>query len=173
MAVGAYAGPVVNGSSQRPGPTSWGDGGSCPGGGWCLWCECGGRQFPTFRAHQLGGRGVMPRRRSVPMEGLRGPALPNGPGLTSWGDGESYPGVGRCLWRACGGGLLPTAHAHQLGGWGIAEAAHGTHGGLAGSASSQQPEALSRRDEERAEAVIGVYGEPARDGCSQRRGPTS
>ena len=38
----------------------------------CLWGACGGRLPPLARAHQLGGRGVLPKRRSVPMERLRG-----------------------------------------------------------------------------------------------------
>ena len=35
--VGAYGGLVGDGCSQRPGPTSWRDGVSRPGGGWCVW----------------------------------------------------------------------------------------------------------------------------------------
>ena len=134
VAVGAYGRPVGKDSSQRPGPTSWGDGESYLGGGRCLWRASEGWQFPTARAHQWGRWGVLPRRRSVPMEGLRGTAFPNGlgppaegmgspaqaavgayggpaghgssqrPGPTSLGDGESCPGGGRCLWKACRGG---------------------------------------------------------------------
>ena len=89
--------PGAVGSSQRPGPTS------------------------------LGGRGVLPKRRSVPMErlqgtavpnrpgppawgtrsvlkeGLRGMAVPNSPGSPAGGDGVSCLGGGRCSWRAHGG----------------------------------------------------------------------
>ena len=74
-----------DGSSQRPRPTSWGAGESCLGGIRCLWRACGRRQFPMARAHQLGGQGVVPRGRSVPMEGLRGTTVPNGPGPPAGG----------------------------------------------------------------------------------------
>ena len=68
-----------DGSPHWPGPTSLGDGESCPGGGRCLWSSCGGRKPPLARAHQMGGWGVLPRRRSVRMEGQRGTVVPNGP----------------------------------------------------------------------------------------------
>ena len=51
VAVGAYGGPVGDGSCQRPGPISWGHGECYPCGGRCLWRACRGRQFPTARAH--------------------------------------------------------------------------------------------------------------------------
>ena len=111
----------------------------------------GGGRWKSYnaRAHQLGGRGVLPRRRSLPMERLRGTAAPIGagpprggtgspaqavvgayglhagdgspqwPGPTKWGDGESCPGGARCLWSACGGWQPPKARAHQLGGRGV------------------------------------------------------
>ena len=65
----------------------------------CLtaWGDCGGRRCPTAWAHQPGGRGFLPRRRSVRMKGLRGIAVPNSPGSQAWGDGESCRGGGRCL----------------------------------------------------------------------------
>ena len=75
-------------SSQRPGPTNWGDGESCLGGGRCLWRAYGGRRFPTARAHQLGGRGVVPKWRSVPIGGLPGTVFPNGPGPEARGTGS-------------------------------------------------------------------------------------
>ena len=83
---------LVGGSAMR-GPTSWGDGESCPGGGRCLksgtpvthrhsawgqWAvqllQCttalpgGSGQWNSCnaRAHQLGGRGVLPSRWSLP-----------------------------------------------------------------------------------------------------------
>ena len=80
-----------DGCPHRCGPTSWGGGDACPRGGRCLWSACGGWRPPSARAHQLGGRGVLPRRRSLPMERLRGTAAPQQPGPTSWGDGKSCP----------------------------------------------------------------------------------
>ena len=68
----------------------------------------GARRFPTARAHQLGGRGILPRRRSVPMEGLRGTVVPNGPGPPAGGTGSP------------------------------AQVAVGAHGGPVGDGSSQQ-----------------------------------
>ena len=79
MAVGAYGGPAGDGSSQ------------------------------TARAHQLGGRGVLPRRRSVPIEGLQGTAAPIGAGPPTRGTGSP------------------------------AQAAVGAYGGPAEDSSSQRP----------------------------------
>ena len=79
----------------------------------------GSGQFPTARTHQLGGRGVLPRRRSMPMERLQVTAVPNGPGLLAWGGREPCSGGGRYLWRACRGRQFPTARAHQLAGRGV------------------------------------------------------
>ena len=124
-AVGAYGARAGDGSSQWPGPTTWGDGASCPGGGQCLWQACGGRQFATAWAHQLGGRAHPTRQWSVPMEVRRGMPVPNGPGPPAGrmrslaqavvgayggpaGDRESCPSGGRCPWRACGGGQFPS-----------------------------------------------------------------
>ena len=86
-AIAAYVGPVGDGSSQRPGPTSWGDGESCPGASRYLWRVCGGRPPPSARAHQMGGRGILPRRRSVPMEGLQVTAIFISPGPPAGGPG--------------------------------------------------------------------------------------
>ena len=80
--VGAQGGPPGGSSSQQPEHTS------------------------------LGGWGVLPRRWSVLKEGPRGVAVPNGLSTRAWGDGESCPGSGRCLRRACGGQQFPTARAH-------------------------------------------------------------
>ena len=66
-------------------------------------------QLPTARAQQMGGRGVLPRWRSVPMEGLRGTAVPNGP--------------------------VPRAGATGS----PAEAAVGAYGGSAGDGGSPRP----------------------------------
>ena len=95
------------------------------------------------------GRGVLPRWRSVPMEGLHGTPVPNGPGPLGGGtgnraktavgayggpagnggfqrpgpttseDGEFCLDGDRCLWRAYGERQFPTAQAHQLGGRGV------------------------------------------------------
>ena len=147
--VGTCGAPTGNGCAHRCGPTSSGASGSCPRGGRCLWSACGVRQPAAAGIQQLGARGVLPRRRSVPMERLGGTAAPSGPGLpiggmgsrakaavraygasrrdgspkrpgpTYWRDGESCQGGGRCLWSACGGRLPPLARAHQLGGRGV------------------------------------------------------
>ena len=82
-----------DGCPQRPGPTNWGDGESCPRGGWCLWSACGGWLPPSAQAHRLGGRGLMPRRRSLPEERLRGMATPKGAGPQAGGTGSSARAV--------------------------------------------------------------------------------
>ena len=69
------------------GPLNRGNGEPCPSSCWCLWRVCGGWQFPTARANQLAGQGVLPRWRSVPMDGLRGTAVPNGLGPPAGGTG--------------------------------------------------------------------------------------
>ena len=148
-AVAAYGAPAGHGSPHWPRPTSLGDGESCPRGGRCPWSACGGRLPPSARAHQLGGPGVVPRRRSLPMERVRGTAAPIGPGPpargtrspvheavaaygppagdssphwprpTSLGDGESCPRGGHRLWSVWGGHPSPLDQAHQLGGRGF------------------------------------------------------
>ena len=72
---------------QRPprGQVFPSDGESCARGGRCLWSACRGRQPPSARAHQMGGRGVLPGRRSLPMERLRGMAAPIGAGPPAQG----------------------------------------------------------------------------------------
>ena len=81
----------------------------------------------------MGGRGVLPRRWWVLKKGLRGAAIPNGPGTRAWGDAEACPGGGRCSRRACGGQQLTTAPAHQPGRTGSpAQAVVGAEGGPAG-----------------------------------------
>ena len=141
VAVGDYGGHAGDCSSKRPGPTSWGERESYPGGGRYLLRACRGRLLPTAWAQHLGRRGGLPRQRSVPMERLPGTIAPIGasppprgmenhaqvaagaygghagdgssrrPGSTSWGDQESYPSGGWCLWRACGAWQLPRARA--------------------------------------------------------------
>ena len=148
-AAAASGAPAGDGSPHRRGPTSWGERESCPGGGRCLRSACGGRQPPSARAHRLGGLAVLPKRRSLPKECLRGIAAPIGAGPpagrmgslaqeaaaasgapagdgsphrrgpTSWGERESCPGGGRCLRSACGRRQPPSARAHQLGGLGV------------------------------------------------------
>ena len=125
-------GVVGSGTRAMRWPSSWEDGESCPGGGRCLKSACGGWQPPSARAHQPGGRGVLPRTWSPPKDCLRGIAAPIGAGppagrmgspaqeaVAAWGDGESCPGGGRCLRSACGGWQPSEARAHLLGGWGV------------------------------------------------------
>ena len=97
-------GAVGNGTPAMRGPTSWGDGESCLGGNHCL--KSGTRAMPCHtawgqwavellqctaslprgsgqwnscnaRAHQQGGRGVLPRRQSLPKERYSCNALPH------------------------------------------------------------------------------------------------
>ena len=77
-AVGAYGRSVGDGSSQRPKTTSWGDGESCPLGGQAYGGRARDANSQTAGAHRLGGRGLLHRQRSVPMEGLRVRAVPSG-----------------------------------------------------------------------------------------------
>ena len=56
-----------------------------------------GTAAPSGQGPPTGGRGVLPRRRSVPMERLWGDGSPQRSGPTSWGNEESCPGGGRCL----------------------------------------------------------------------------
>ena len=69
------------------GPNDWEDGESCPFGGRCLWSVNGGWLPPMAQAHWLGGRGVLPRRWSLPMDRQRGMAIPNGVGPQAGGIG--------------------------------------------------------------------------------------
>ena len=109
VVVGAYEGLARDGVAQRPGPNSWRDGDSCQGGGWCLWRVCGGWGFPKTQAHQLGGRGVLPKRRSVPMDYPWGTPCPSSQGRPF--EGKRSP----------------------------AQASVGAYGVPAGDGSSQQP----------------------------------
>ena len=166
----AYGGPTGDGSSQLPGPTIWGDGESCPGNGRRLWRACGGRQFPMAQAHHLGGRKAVPRWWSVPMEGLWGTAVPNGPGPpsggtrsralaaigayggpagdgssqrprpTSWGGGESCQGGGRGVCSAFGGRQFPTARTNNSGTGIVAQTAVGAYGAHVGDGCSEPPQ---------------------------------
>ena len=87
-AVTTYGAPAGDGRPHWRGPTSREDGESCLGGGRCLWSACGGRQAPLAWAYKLGGRGVPPRRRSLPMEHLQGTAAPIGVGPPVGGTGS-------------------------------------------------------------------------------------
>ena len=84
-AFGAPGGPVGDGSSQRPGLISWGDGDAFQGGGGCSWRAYEGRQCPTARVYQLAGCRVPPRRRSVLMKGLYCTAVCNSLGSPARG----------------------------------------------------------------------------------------
>ena len=119
-------------------PSSWGDGESFLGGGRCLWSACGGRSLPLARAQQLGGRGVLPRWRPVPMEGLRGTAGPKTARAHQPG-GRAVPPRRRSVPLE---GLLGTTFLNgpgpPAGGTGSpAQAAVGADGGPAGDSSSQ------------------------------------
>ena len=57
-----------------------GDGVYCRGGSRCLWSSCRGQQPPSARAHHVVGRGVLPKRQSLPMERLQWTEDPIGAG---------------------------------------------------------------------------------------------
>ena len=108
--IGAQGGPAGGSGSQRPGLTN------------------------------PGGRGVLLSLWSVLKGGLRGVAVPNGPGTPASGDGESCLGGGRCSRRACGWQHLPTARAQQPHAtWSPTQSVVGAQGGPAGGSSSQRP----------------------------------
>ena len=102
QAVAAERAPAGVGSPYKRWPTSWGDGESCPGGGHLLESACRGWQPPLAWAHQLGGLGVLPRRRSLLKERLLGMASPIGAGPLAR-EGEFCPGGGHCLKSAYAG----------------------------------------------------------------------
>ena len=81
-------GAVGSGTPAMRGATSCGDGESCPAGCRRLKIACGGWQPPLARVHQLGGRGVLPWRRSPPEEHLWGAAAPIGAGPLAGGTGS-------------------------------------------------------------------------------------
>ena len=76
-----------HGNPHRRGSTALGDGESCPGGYRCIKSAYRGRQYPSARAHQLAGQGVLPRRWSLPKEPLRGTVTPIGVGSPVGGMG--------------------------------------------------------------------------------------
>ena len=136
-AVGAYGVPLGDGRSKRAGPTSWGDKESCPGGGRCLWRACAGWQFPTARAHHLGGWGVLPRRGSSLWRACKGGQFPTGPPAKG---SRSPSGVAVGAY----GGPARDCRAHHPGptisGAGSrAQVPVGADGGLAVAGSSQRP----------------------------------
>ena len=117
VAAGAYVVPVGDGSSQQTGrPTTSEDGESCLDGDRCLWKAYGERQFPTAQAHQLGGRGVLPGRRLVPMKDLRGRRLPTARAHKPGGTGSRVQVAVSAYGGRDGNGRSQTARAHQPGG---------------------------------------------------------
>ena len=143
-AVGAYGTCSRDGSPHWPGPTIVGDGESCQGSSRCLWSARGGWLPPSARAHQQGGRGVLPSRRFVPMERLHGIATPRIPGPPARGMGSPA----KAAVRAYEAPRERQPVAHQLGG------------------------PLTRRTGRPAEAAFGCYGTAAEDGNPQVPLPT-
>ena len=122
----------------------------------------------------LGGRGVLLRWWSVLKEGLRGVAVPNGPGTTASGDGSSCPSGGRCPRSASGGAIAPNGLDTSLGTrgflprrWSVLK--EGMHGQQLPTARAHQPG--GRRSP--AQAVVGAQGGHGGDNSSQRPGHTS
>ena len=128
---------------QRREPTSWGDGKFCLGGSRCLWSAGRGQLPSSARAHQLGRRGVLPRRRSLPMEGIRGTAAPMAQARQL--AGQKVPVRRR---------LLPVERLNRT--------AAPSEAGLA-AGRTQSP----------AKEAVAVYGAHAGHGSPHRRGPTS
>ena len=145
VAVGAYGEPAGDGSSRRPGPTSWGERGSFQGGGWYLWRSWRARKdtSKTARAHQLRGRGTLPWRRVIRMEGQHGSPAPNNPDPPAR-ETEVLP-----RWR-----LLPMD-------------------GLQATAVPNGPGRPAGGTGSPAQAAVSAYGAPAADGSTQRPRPTS
>ena len=116
-------GTVGSGTLAMHGPTSWGDGESCPRGGCSLksatlamhcltaWGQWAVQLLPGVcpRAWRMGS----PAQVAVTAYGSpAGDGSLHRRGRTSLGDGESCLGGGRCLWSAYGGRQPPSAHAH-------------------------------------------------------------
>ena len=53
------------------------------------------------------------------MECLRATVAPIGAGPPAWGNGESCPSGGHCIWSACGRQQPPLARAQQMGARGV------------------------------------------------------
>ena len=93
------------GVPKRPGHTSLGDQGVLPRRWSVLKASPLGVAVPKRPGHaSLGGRGVLPKR----VVGAQGRPAGGSSSQTAWarqpgGDGESYPGGGRCSRRACKG----------------------------------------------------------------------
>ena len=117
--------------------------GVLPHGDRCLRNVCRVWQPPSGRAHHLGGQGVMRRRRSVPIEHLRGPCAPISPGSEAGGT------------------------------WCPAHEAVSAYGAPADHSPPNGPDSPARGTGSLAQAAVGAYGAPTRDGCAHRRGPTS
>ena len=98
-----------------------------------------GAAVPKAQAHHPQGTGC-PAQVVVGAQGGRvGGSSPQGPGTPAWGDGESYPGGGRCSRRACGP-AVPKAQAHHPQGTGSpAQVVVGAQGGHAGGQQSPRP----------------------------------
>ena len=139
-AVGAACGaPLGDGSPQRPLRTSWGDGESCPAGGSCLWSASGGQQLPSVPADHLGGQGVLPGRRSLPMEHLRGMAAPSVRGSTAGGM-RSPTQAAIAAYREPVGTAAPIgAGGPPWGTRSLAQEAVADYGALAGVSSPKRP----------------------------------
>ena len=138
--VSAQGGPAGGSSPQCPGTPVWRDGESCSGGGRCSRIACWGGAIPKARAHQSGGT-RSPVQAVVGAQGRpAGGSSSQGPGTPVLGDGESYPGGGRCSRRAYGGQQPPRPGQHQpLGTGSPVQAVLGAQGGSAGGNSPQGP----------------------------------
>ena len=109
---GAYSGWPP--SLHRPIDCSNGE--SCPVGGRCLWSTHRGWRPPIVHAHWLGERPVLPSRWPLSMERLWGDSSPKRCVPTRFGDAESCPVFGCCLWRAYRGIVAPYDIGRLVGG---------------------------------------------------------
>ena len=112
-------------------------------------CLRGAAALKTARAHQLGGRGVLPRRRSVPMERLRGMVGPKTAQAHQLGGQGDLPRQRSVPMERLRGTVVPSGPGPPVGGTGSpAQAAVGAYGGPEGDGSSQRPRPTSWGDGE-------------------------
>ena len=129
-----------------------------------------GAVVPNARAHHSGGTGSLVEAVVGAQGGLAGGSSPQGPGTPVLGDGESYPGGGRCSRRAYGGQQPPRPGQHlPLGTGSPAKAVLGAQGGSAGAAAPKARAHQSWGTGSLVEAVVGAQGGPT--GGSSSQGP--
>ena len=140
-----------------------------PAGGRSLRSACGGWYPPTARAHQMGGRGVPPMRRSLPKECLRGKSSPQRRRPIGWGGhGVRH----RCLRAAYGGdsnlqrrGPISCGDGESYGSSGRCPR------GSSGDINPPMARPLARGEGGRAQVVVTTQRAPTGDGTPSSLGP--